>query len=439
MSPRRGTEARLRRLAERPLPGESEARERGWSVVAAAYAERPPASSRPRVLRPLAAAAMAAALLVVALALTPAGARMGDWIEQRFERESESGGSSFAALPRGGDVLTVARGGAWVVGADGSLQDVGAFSQAGWSPRGKFVIGVRGRRLVAVTPTGEVRWTVNRPGRVHDPAWSGGLGYRVAYLEGTTLRAVVGDGTGDRLVRRAAASVAPAWRPGARWVVSYAGAGGLIETVDVDSRRRLWARRTAEEPVALAWTRDGRRLVALFGDRLRVYDRRGRPLLSRPLQQARTLALHPDGRRAAVAAGGRNGTRVLNVPLRGSAPARSLFDGFGRVEGLAWSPDGRRLLLAWRDADQWLLLGPRRKVRALSEVSGELGAGRASPGSPAGAVRARPGPARRPRRSPRSARRPARTRRPTAPGCPRRAGRGTARSRSGSRGTPAAP
>ena len=257
---------------------------------------------------------------------------------------------------------------------------MGAFSQAGWSPRGKYVIGVRGRRLVAVTPVGDVRWTVNRPGRVHDPAWSGGLGYRVAYLEGTTLRAVVGNGTGDRLVRRAAASVTPAWRPGPQWVVTYAGASGLIETVDVDSRRRLWARRTREEPVALAWTRDGRRLVALFGDRLRVYDRRGRPVLSRPLQEARTLAVHPDGRRAAVAAGGRNGTRVLNVPLRGSAPTRSLFDGFGRVEGLAWSPDGRRLLLAWRDADQWLLLGPRRKVRALSEVSGELGAGAGFPG-----------------------------------------------------------
>ena len=100
MSPRRGTEARLRRVAERPVPGESEARERGWSVVAAAYAERPPASSRPRVLRPLAAAvalasAAAAALLVVAVALTPAGARVGDWIEQRFEPKRESAASSF--------------------------------------------------------------------------------------------------------------------------------------------------------------------------------------------------------------------------------------------------------------------------------------------------------------------------------------------------------
>ena len=191
MSPRRRTEARLRRVAERPLPGEADARERGWSVIAAAYAERAPASSRPRALRPLAVAvAAAAALLVVAVTLTPAGARVGDWIEQRFEREDAT--PAFAGLPRGGDVLSVARGGAWVVRPNGSIQQVGAFSQAGWSPRGKFVIGVRGRRLVAVTPTGDVRWTVTRPRPVHDPAWSGGLGYRVAYLEAKTLRVVVG-------------------------------------------------------------------------------------------------------------------------------------------------------------------------------------------------------------------------------------------------------
>jgi hypothetical protein len=372
MSRCRGVEARLRRLSERPIPGEGDARERGWAVVSAAYAGRPSTASRPRALRPLAVAA-AVALVVLAVALTPAGARMGDWIEQRFSAEPDAAAPAFAALP-GGKVLSVGRGRAWVARADGSLQSVGAFSEAGWSPRGKFVIGVQGRRLVAVTPTGDLRWTVTRPRPVHQPAWSGGEGFRVAYLEGTTLRTVAGDGTADRLVRRAAAPVTPAWRQGAGWVLSYAGAGGLIETVDVDTRRRLWVRRTGGEPLQLAWTRDGRRLVALFADGVRVYDRRGRPLLSRPLQRARTLALHPSGRRAAVAVGGRRGTRVLAVSLRRPGAPRALFDGFGRVDGLAWSPDGRRLLLAWRDADQWLLLGPGREVRALSRVSGEVGA-----------------------------------------------------------------
>ena len=66
-------------------------------------------------------------------------------------------------------------------------------------------------------------------------------------------------------------------------------------------------------------------------------------------------------------------TRVLDIPLAGAGRPRQLFQ--GDVDGLAWSRDGRRLLLAWRDADQWLLLGPNGRVRrALHGVSAELGA-----------------------------------------------------------------
>jgi hypothetical protein len=45
----------------------------------------------------------------------------------------------------------------------------------------------------------------------------------------------------------------------------------------------------------------------------------------------------------------------------------------GNVDGLAWSADGRRLLLGWRETDQWLLFGPGRRKRALNGVSRELG------------------------------------------------------------------
>jgi hypothetical protein len=73
------------------------------------------------------------------------------------------------------------------------------------------------------------------------------------------------------------------------------------------------------------------------------------------------------------AGGGAGSTRVLDVPLRGAGGPRQLFQ--GGVDGLAWSRDGRRLLLGWRDADEWLLLGPGGRVRrALHGVSGELGA-----------------------------------------------------------------
>jgi hypothetical protein len=77
--------------------------------------------------------------------------------------------------------------------------------------------------------------------------------------------------------------------------------------------------------------------------------------------------------RAADVGGGAGSTRVLDVPLRGAGGPRQLFQ--GGVDGLAWSRDGRRLLLGWRDADEWLLLGPGGRVRrALHGVSGELGA-----------------------------------------------------------------
>jgi hypothetical protein len=374
----REAEHRLRRLPDRPAPGEAEAADRAWRVVEAAYAERPPQAAR---RRPGWRLALAAATVAVALAaaLTPAGAKVGDWIGDRLSADSETAVPAFAGLPKGGEVLAVSDGAAWVVSPDGALQRVGGFSEAGWSPHGLHVVGVRGRRLEAVTPTGTVKWTLARPRVVHHPAWSPGDGFRVAYLAGDALRVVAGDGTEDHLVRQGAAPVTPAWRPGGGYILTYAKERGRIETVNADSGRRLWARRSAARPTALAWTRDGERLVALSASGLTVYDRGGRRVLAERLRGARALALHPSGRRAAVTVSDRSGTRVLGVPLSARRPPRLLYAAPGRVAGIDWSPDGRRLLVAWRDADQWLLLGPGRRVRPLSGVSGELGTGAGFP------------------------------------------------------------
>jgi hypothetical protein len=401
----RDAEQRFRRLPDRPAPREAEAADRAWRVVEAAYSERPAAGGRRLTALRL---ALVAAIVAVGLAavLTPAGAEVGEWIEERLSADSETAAPAFAGLPAGGAVLAVGNRGAWVVHHDGGLQWVGRFSEAGWSPRGKYVVGVRRRVLVAVTPTGTPRWTLPRRRRLHRPAWSPGDGFRVAYLEGTqasaarlragaqrrsvALRVVAGDGTGDRLVRRAAAPVTPAWRPRARpgqgaaaaggpYVLTYAVPRGVIETVDVDTGRRLWARRSTDRPAALTWTPDGRRLVALSARNVRVYDRRGLPLFAKRLNGARALAVHPAGRRAAVTVHGRAGTSVLTVPLTSGGRPQLLAAGLGRVAGLAWSPNGRRLLVASRDTDQWLLVGPRGRVRPLSGVSGELGAGAGFP------------------------------------------------------------
>ena len=195
--------------------------------------------------------------------MIPRVVAVGNWIEQRLSSDPGAAVPAFAGLPEGGRVLAIGGDGAWVVYPDGDLQQVGGFSEAGWSPRGLHVVGVRGRRLEAVTPTGTVKWTVTRPRDVHRPAWSPGDGFRVAYLEGRTLRVVAGDGTQDHRVRRRAARVGPAWRPRGGYVLTYVRARGQIETVNADTGRSLWARRSAERPTALAWTPDGTRLVAL--------------------------------------------------------------------------------------------------------------------------------------------------------------------------------
>jgi hypothetical protein len=371
------------RIREQPLPGEAEAAARSWPVVEAAFAERAPAV-RPRrlVLRLALVTGLLCAGLVAAL--TPAGAEVGDWIGDRFADRSDPAAPAFAGLPAGGSVLTISRTGAYAIDSEGGSQRLGSFSDAGWSPRGLHVVGVNGRRLTAVRPTGTVKWTLARPSRVHHPAWSTGLGFAVAYLEGQTLRVVegTGDPATDRRIRRAVAAVTPAWRPHSDTVLAYATAGGAIEAVDVVTGRRLWrAPGPPGDPRALAWSRDGRRLVALSSQSLTVLGATGRVLRTTALPGAGLeLALHPSGRRAAVALRGAGADRVLDVPLGDAGAARQragrprqLFQ--GDVAGLAWSRDGRRLLLAWRDADQWLLLGRGGRVRrALHGVSAELGA-----------------------------------------------------------------
>jgi len=361
------------RLRERPLPGETAARRRAWEVVATAHAQRAPARRRVRPALRL-APAVAAAAVALALAVTPAGPALGDWLEERFSSEPAPARPAFARLPDDASVLALSRAGAYVVRGDGSLRRVGAFSEAEWSPRGLHVVGVSGRRLVAVTPAGVQKWTVVRPARLSHPAWSLGLGYFVAYLEGTRLRVVGGNGQDDRLLRRGAAAVTPAWRAGPGYVLTYARPGA-VETLDVLTGRSLWVRRVRDAKV-LEWSRRGHRLVILGERALRVLDGRGRLLrrLALPAAgRATEMVVDAAGRRAAVSMNGRGGARVVEVPLGGGSRPRVVFSGAGAVEGLAWSPDARRLLVAWRDADQWLLLGPRGRVRPLGGVSRELG------------------------------------------------------------------
>ena len=354
------------RLRDQPLPGEADAAARSWPVVEAALAERVPAPRRSRVTLRV---ALVLGLLCVALAtaLSPAGA----WIGDRFRDEPATTKPAFAGLPPGGSVLAISTSGAYAIRPDGSSRQLGAFSEAGWSPHGLHVVGVRGRRLMAVDAAGTLKWTLTSRRRVSHPAWSTGLGYAVAYLEGRSLKVVAGNGdpATNRVLRRDAAAVTPAWRPHSDRVLTYVTREGALVTLDVVTGDVLARSPASAEPTrSMAWSARGRHLVAVRSRSVAVLSRAGHVVRTVSLPGvAREVAVHPSGRRLAAVMG----NRVVEVGLLDSF-RRQLFQ--GSVQGVAWSQDGRRLLVGWQGADQWLILGPGRRVRALHGVSGELGA-----------------------------------------------------------------
>jgi Tol biopolymer transport system component len=355
----------VKRALERvEVPDADGAAERGWRVVAAAYSGRAEARLRPRLRSPALVVAAIALIALVVVALTPPGGAVGDWVRERFVGTGDPPARlpakpALAAVPGGGRLLVESASGPWVVHGDGSRRLLGSYSDATWSPRGLFVAAARGNELFAVTPAGRVRWVVERPQAVHTPRWAPS-GYRVAYRAGTSVRVVAGDGTGDRLLAPAAGKATPAWRPGsAANVLAYVDRRDKVTVVDVDTRQVLWRRDTGGPPRLLAWSADGRRLLALRARFWRVLDGRGREVGFRPAPRraaATAAAFAPRGHRFAVVLQRRASTDVLLA--RDDGRERLVFRGLGSFGGLAWSPDGRWIAVGWPSADQWLFLRP---------------------------------------------------------------------------------
>jgi hypothetical protein len=358
----------VRRELERvELPDEHEARERAWAFVRSAFAERAPVERRPRYV--LVAVALAVALAIVGAAISSPGQAVLDQIREAVGVENTA--PALFRLPAPGKVLVHSDEGVWVVQQDGSRRLLGPYREASWSPFGRFVVAARANELAALEPDGTIRWTLARRG-VRSPRWAGSeTDTRIAYVDTSGIRVVAGDGTGDRLLV-AHAQGPVAWRPGSGHVLAYV-VGNQIRVTDIDGGAVLWNARLATGASAvrrLVWSSDGRRLLALQPSTLRVYDGSGRVVAEdHPPDgtQDGDAAFAPGGLRIAVVR--RHGAQSSVVWLADGAP---VFNGTGTFDQLAFSPNGRELVVTWRTADQWVFVrlpGERTRIRGVSNVS----------------------------------------------------------------------
>jgi len=302
------------KLDETPIPNGAE--ERAWAVVHAAFEERAPSPSERRVWRPV--VVLAAAAIVAGAVASPPGQAVLDSIREAVGIERAQ--PALFSLPAPGRLLVESADGVWVVQADGSKRRLGDWREASWSPFGRFVVVARANELAAVEPNGDVRWSLARP-RVRFPRWAGDrIDTRIAYFSGSSLRVVAGDGTGDRLLRRNVASVAPAWVPGEGFRLAYTDRAGRTVVVDADTGRVV---RTTAAPAPDATIR----------------------------QRGAASEVVADG--------------------------RVVFRGTGEFRDVARSPDGRWLLVTWPTADQWVFVGTdgRRKIEAVSGITRQFGGG----------------------------------------------------------------
>jgi hypothetical protein len=177
-------------------PDEQGAKERAWAVVQRAYAEREPVAWPRRHVRPLAVAALVAAL--AAAALSPPGRSVVHSLRKAVGvKEAEP---ALFSLPTRGDLLVTSRKGLWLVHRDGSKRLLGRYRDATFSPHGLFIAATRANQLVALDPKGNVRWTLARPAP-RAPIWTGTrTDTRITYVSGGQVRMVAGDGTGDHAV-----------------------------------------------------------------------------------------------------------------------------------------------------------------------------------------------------------------------------------------------
>jgi dipeptidyl aminopeptidase/acylaminoacyl peptidase len=165
----------------------------------------------------------------------------------------------------------------------------------------------------------------------------------------------------------AAARVAPAWRPGAGFEVAYVDTSGRVTVYDALAGSVLFRTARLEMPTSLDWSPHDRLLV-VTSDGIDVYGPHGQRVRRERLAGVTAATFSPDGRRIAVLRPSE--LRIVDVS---GGRARRVFAGAGPFSGLAWSPDGRWLLVGWPSADQWVFIrADGRRIRAVSDVSAQF-------------------------------------------------------------------
>lgn len=360
-------------------PDEIGAEQRAWAVVRSAYQETASATSRRARWRFADLPVLVA--LAGAVALSPAGATIARWVKHTLGVPHAA--KALFSLPAAGRILASGPGGTWIISADGSAHRLGAWSDASWSPHGLYVAAVQGDRMAALNPHGAVLWALARPA-VRDPRWYPPSGYRIAYLSHGTVRVVAGDGTGDDGLATGAAPVAPAWRPGrptGPFELAYATRAGRLVVRDAKTGGVLWTAnpglKAGSHVRKLAWSANGSGLLALTPTRALLYSPNGR--LTASVSPGGTIvdgALSPNGRQLGlVIRGTADRVEVGSTTSRRTLLLRTVFSGAG-LRQLAWSPDGRWLLVSWPAADQWVFVrvaGPPR-IAAVSHIAQQFGA-----------------------------------------------------------------
>jgi WD40-like Beta Propeller Repeat len=375
------------RLRDVEVPDEHGARERGWRVVRAGFEGHRPPTRAGRVPARL-GIAIAVAALALALVLTPAGAKVVDVVRDVVQPGEENARPTLTSLPAPGSLLVTSPEGAWIVHQDGSKRLLGPYDDATWSPSGLFVAVTHGRELTAVNPIGTVRWSVPSKRPVSDPAWSPS-GIRVAYLSGNSLRVVVGDGTEDHLLADRVAKVTPAWRPlrapvpvtetvpGTN-VLAYVDRDDRVTLRDAVSGRVLWQTHPYRFPIrALEWSADRSRILVRTDSFVDFLDARGRAV-RRVAMPTIDASMSPDGGQVAFIRRTKSGdSRLLVTGRDGAGAPQDLLSGPGRITTPTWSPDGKSLLVAWPDADQWVFNDPAhpRRVDPVGHISRQFDPG----------------------------------------------------------------